>query len=146
MITKSNYYSNLQQMGLKNRIYFINFCLLIVPGTVVLWYFLMLLQTSGMDTTKVPGYLPRPQRGNNYVFFVDVQAYSNQTIYVDVVLNGVTEVRTMAYSNSGSDQHDSGPNLAVLTVQKKDKVWVKHYSGTGYYTDGPLTTFSGFLI
>jgi hypothetical protein len=25
-------------------------------------------------------------------------------------------------------------------------VWVKRYSGNGYYIDGPITTFSGFLI
>ncbi|XP_061176740.1 spindle assembly abnormal protein 6-like isoform X4 [Saccostrea echinata] len=80
--------------------------------------------------------------GGTYVFFVNVQSYSSQTMYVDIVLNGSTKVRTMAYS----DNYEAGPNMVVLTIQKGDAVWVRHYSGTGYYTDGPITTFSGFLL
>ena len=83
-----------------------------------------------------------------YVFFVNVQSYSTQSIYVDVVLNGATKVRTMAYYGGSSDTYEAGPNLAVLSLQTGDRVWVKHYYGQGYSTSSgsPLTTFSGFLI
>ncbi|XP_062613749.1 complement C1q tumor necrosis factor-related protein 3-like [Saccostrea cucullata] len=81
-----------------------------------------------------------------YVFFVNVQSYSTQHIYVDIVLNGSTKVRTMAYSYNNNDSYESGPNLAVLNIQKGDAVWIKRHSGSGYYHNGPITTFSGFLI
>ncbi|XP_062590538.1 multimerin-2-like [Saccostrea cucullata] len=76
-----------------------------------------------------------------YVFFVNVQSYNGNDIYVNIVLNGSIKVRTMAFTN-----YDAGPNLVVLNIQKGDAVWIKRYSGTGYYHDGPITTFSGFLI
>lgn len=80
-----------------------------------------------------------------YVFFVNVQGYNTQNVYADIVQNGSTKVRTMAVSDS-EDRFDAGTNLAVLTLQEKDRVWVKNYSGKGYYNNGPITTFSGFLI
>ena len=82
-----------------------------------------------------------------YVFFVNVQGYSTQTIYVDIVQNGAIKVRTSAYA-AGGDIEEAGPNLAVLSLQTGDRVWVKYYAGQGYYThsEGPITTFSGFLI
>ncbi|XP_061176743.1 uncharacterized protein LOC133185495 [Saccostrea echinata] len=83
--------------------------------------------------------------GGMYVFFVNVQSSVTKDIYVDIVLNGSTKVRTMAWSN-GNDYFDAGPNLVVLTLQKGDAVWVKHRAGKGYYNEGPITTFSGFLI
>ena len=78
-----------------------------------------------------------------YVFFVNVQGYSSYNINVDIVLNGASKVRTIAQTN-----YDAGPNLAVLSLQTGDRVWVKYYTGLGYwtYSDGPITTFSGFLI
>uniref|UniRef100_A0A8W8J9Z2 C1q domain-containing protein n=1 Tax=Magallana gigas TaxID=29159 RepID=A0A8W8J9Z2_MAGGI len=76
-----------------------------------------------------------------YVFFVNVQSYNPLSVYVDIVVNGARKVRTMA-----SNHYDAGPNLAVLTLLKLDRVWVKRYSGQGYYSNGPMTTFSGFLI
>ena len=86
-------------------------------------------------------------RAGVYVFFVNVQSYNTQAIYVDIVLNGATKVRTMAETSS-IDHYDAGPNLAVLSLQTGDRVWIKRYAGSGYYTysDGPVTTFSGFLI
>ena len=81
-----------------------------------------------------------------YVFFVNVQSYTSQSIYVDIVLNGSTKARTMAYNGGGSEYYEAGPNLAVLSLQTGDRVWVKYYSGKGYYHDGPMTTFSGFII
>lgn len=51
----------------------------------------------------------------------------------------------MAVSDS-QDRYDAGTNLAVWTLQKGERVWVRNHSGKGYYNDGPITTFSGFLI
>lgn len=72
-------------------------------------------------------------------------SYGTQAIYVDIVLNGVSQVRAAA-ETSGSDHYDTGPNLAVLTLQKEDRVWIKYYAGQGYYIAGHTTTFSGFLL
>ena len=82
-------------------------------------------------------------RAGVYVFFVNVQSYDSQTIYVDIVLNGAIKVKILANGN-----YNAGPNLAVLFLQTGDRVWVKHYAGQGYHThsNGPLTTFSGYLI
>lgn len=76
-----------------------------------------------------------------YVFFVNVQSYNSLSVYVDIVVNGARKVRTMA-----SNHYDACPNLAVLTLLKQVRVWVKLYSGQGYYSNGPMTTFCGFLI
>ena len=112
-------------------------------GTLV---FPKVITNVGSGYNPSDGVFTAPRAGV-YVFFVNVQGYHNKIIYVDIVLNGATKVRTMV--NQGSQEvNDAGPNLAVLSLQTGDRVWVKHYSGQGYYThsDGPLTTFSGFLI
>ena len=108
-------------------------------GTLV---FPKVITNEGNGYNPSNGVFTAPRAGV-YVFFVNVQAYSTQIIYVDIVLNGASKVRTMAYTN-----YDAGPNLAVLSLQTGDRVWVKHWSGQGYWThsDGPITTFSGFLI
>lgn len=85
-----------------------------------------------------------PEAGE-YVFFVNIQSYLTQSIYVHIVLNGVNQVRAAA-ETSGSDHYDNGPNLAVLTLQKEDRVWIKYSSGQGYRNNGHITTFSGFLL
>lgn len=90
-----------------------------IPGKAVLWLFLWISQTSETDTIQVLGYL-------------------------DAVLNGVTKVRTMAYSNAGNEYYKAGPNLAGLPLQKEDSVWVRHYSCQDYYSGGLITTFSRF--
>jgi hypothetical protein len=101
----------------------------------------MVITNVGNAYNPSTGIFTAPTQGN-YVFFVNVQAYGSNDIYVDIVLNGSTKVRTMAY-----ETHGAGPNMAVLPLQMRDTVWIKYYAGTGYYTysDGPLTTFSGFL-
>ena len=82
-----------------------------------------------------------------YVFFVNVKSYDTLAIYVDMVFNGTSKVRTMA-ETSINDHDDAGPNLEVLSLKTEDRVWIKHNAGAGYYTfsDGPVTTFSRFLI
>ncbi|XP_061195609.1 complement C1q tumor necrosis factor-related protein 6-like [Saccostrea echinata] len=89
------------------------------------------------------GVFTAPVNGH-FVFFVNVQAYSSNAVYTHLVLNGSNKVTTMAENGS----YMPGPNLAVLGLQKGDRVWVKYYAGTGYYSDStaPATTFSGFLI
>lgn len=111
-------------------------------GTLV---FPLIITNVGNGYNPSTGVFTAPIEGE-YVFFVNVQSYNTQCIYVDVVLNGVTKVRTMAYSTGSNDNYESGPNLAVLTLQKGNRVWVQRYSGQGYYIDGPITTFSGFLL
>lgn len=106
-------------------------------GTLV---FPVVITNVGNGYNPSTGVFTAPTAGK-YVFFVNVQSYNAQSIYADVVLNGVTKVRTMAYS----DIYDAGPNLVVLTLQKGDSVWIKHHHGIGYQ-GGPITTFSGFLL
>ncbi|XP_048730774.2 filamin A-interacting protein 1-like [Ostrea edulis] len=85
--------------------------------------------------------------GGHYVFFVSVQSYGSGDIRVDIVLNGSSQVRTMAYDRGGNEYYETGVNLVVLRLDKGDTVWVKHYLGKGYYTDSvPITTFSGFQL
>nr|XP_022292086.1 uncharacterized protein LOC111103253 isoform X1 [Crassostrea virginica] len=112
-------------------------------GTLV---FPKVITNVGNGYNPNDGVFTAPRAGV-YVFFVNVQSYGIMTIYVDIVLNGSTKVRTMSLNTSG-EQHDAGPNLAVLSLQTGDRVWVKYYSGQGYYTtsDGSITTFSGFLF
>jgi hypothetical protein len=109
--------------------------------------FSKIITNVGNTYNPSTGKFTAPTQGN-YVFFVNVQSYSTNSIYVDIVLNGSTKVRTSAFSYNDKDNEDAGPNMVVLTLQKGDNVWVKHYSGTGYQThsNGPITTFSGFLI
>ena len=112
-------------------------------GTLV---FPTVITNVGNGYNPSDGVFTAPMAGV-YVFFVNVQGYSSQSIYVSIVLNGATKVRTAAYA-AGGDIEEAGPNLVVLSLQTGDRVWIKHYSGQGYTTnsDGPLTTFSGFLI
>ncbi|XP_062613748.1 complement C1q-like protein 2 [Saccostrea cucullata] len=110
-------------------------------GTLV---FPSVISNEGNGYNPSNGMFTAPTAGM-YVFFVNVQSYHANTIYVDIVLNGSTKVRTLANGGSGSDYYDAGPNMVVLTIQKGDAVWIRHFSGSGYY-DGPVTTFSGFLI
>ncbi|XP_056014496.1 complement C1q tumor necrosis factor-related protein 3-like isoform X2 [Ostrea edulis] len=93
---------------------------------------------TGVFTAPVDGH---------FVFFVNVQSYSTNAIYVQLILNGSPKVIAMA-ETTGSSSNEAGPNLAVLRLQKGDRVWIKYYAGRGYfsYSNAPVTTFSGFLI
>ncbi|XP_061195984.1 cerebellin-3-like [Saccostrea echinata] len=95
--------------------------------------------TNGIFTAPVEG---------EYVFYVSIQSYNANNIYVDIVLNGTSKVRAMANSYNTNDRWETGTNLVTLRLQDGDMVWVRHHSGTGYHThsDIPITTFSGFLI
>ncbi|XP_061195794.1 uncharacterized protein LOC133204028 [Saccostrea echinata] len=93
------------------------------------------------------GIFTAPVEGN-YVFYVTIQSYKNNAIYVDIVLNGSSKVRSIAFPNWPHEQYDTGTNLVTLQLQKGDAVWVRFNYGIGYWTtsDTPATTFSGFLM
>lgn len=79
-----------------------------------------------------------------FVFYVTITAYSSNTIYVDIVKNRSSSVRALAY---GGTSHQTGTNMAVFSLRRGDKVWVKYHSGQGFYTDStPITSFTGFMI
>lgn len=90
------------------------------------------------------GVFTAPTAGT-YVFFVNIISYSSKTVSVKIILNGGRKVVSLAQSES-SNPYNSGSNLAVLTLQKADRVWVSLNYGTGYYGSDPTTSFSGFLI
>ncbi|XP_061185868.1 uncharacterized protein LOC133193972 [Saccostrea echinata] len=98
-------------------------------------------QGQGYDASS--GIFTSPTDGT-YVFYVTITAYSSNTINVDIVHDKVSKVRAHAY---GSTSHQTGTNMAVLTLSRGDKVWVQYASGGGYYSESvPVTTFSGFMI
>jgi hypothetical protein len=90
---------------------------------------------TGIFTAPVDGH---------FVFFVNIQSLGSNYVHVDIVHNSSPKVRAMA----STPDYSPGSNLAVLRLQKGDRVWVEHSGGKGYHThsDVPLTTFSGFLI
>ncbi|XP_062591336.1 multimerin-2-like [Saccostrea cucullata] len=113
-------------------------------GTLV---FNKVINNVGGGYNPNTGIFTAPLNGD-YVFYVSIQSYSNDySIYIDIVLNGSSKVRAMAYKLNSNDGYETGTNMVTLRLQQGDTVWVKHYSGTGYYTlsDAPITTFSGFL-
>lgn len=50
-----------------------------------------------------------------YVFFVAVNAYGNKIVYLDIVHNGSSKVRTLSHSSAS---HMTGTNMAVLQLDK----------------------------
>ena len=79
-----------------------------------------------------------------YVFFVTVNTNGKNYIYLDIVHNGASKVRTMS-DNTASFM--TGTNMAVLELNKGDTVWVSRYDGKSYNSHSvPITTFSGFLL
>lgn len=79
-----------------------------------------------------------------YVFFVAVNAYGSKQVYLEIVHNGSSKVRTLTHSSAS---HMTGTNMAVLQIDKGDSVWVNRHSGQGYWTESvPISTFSGFLL
>ena len=79
-----------------------------------------------------------------YVFFVTVNTLGKNYIYLDIVHNGASKVRTMSYNTA---TYMTGSNMAVLELNKGDTVWVSRASGTSYYSESvPITTFSGVRL
>ena len=91
--------------------------------------------STGIFTSPVAGM---------YVFYVIAVEFNKQDLRVEIVLNSVSKVRTIGFSDAS---HQTGTNMVVLNLQKGDSVWVRHRYGKGYWTQSvPATTFTGFLI
>uniref|UniRef100_A0A8W8JAC8 C1q domain-containing protein n=1 Tax=Magallana gigas TaxID=29159 RepID=A0A8W8JAC8_MAGGI len=111
--------------------------------------FPLVIYSEGTGYNPSTGIFTAPTAGT-YVFYVSVQSAHQNTIYLDIVLNGFSKVRAMAWYDSGSSVRitQTGTNLVILHLQTGDRVWVKRHSGTGYasHYDTPVTTFSGFKL
>ncbi|XP_052709668.1 paramyosin-like [Crassostrea angulata] len=106
------------------------------------------IYSEGTGYKPSTGIFTAPSAGT-YVFYVSVQTAHRKSIYLDIVLNGSRKVRAMTWYDSGSsvDIHLTGTNLVILHLQTGDRVWVRRYIGTGYYSSHvPSTTFSGFKL
>lgn len=119
-----------------------------VTGSASTWsgnilVFPHVVANNGNGYNPSTGKFTAPTDGT-YVFFVTVNVYGGNYIYLDIVLNGSSKVRTMSHNTA---QYMTGTNMAVLQLYTGNSVWVSRYSGTGYYSDSvPITTFSGFLL
>ena len=107
-------------------------------GTLV---FRTVLYNTGSGYDSSTGIFTSPEDGN-YVFYVTITSYNSNSIDVDIVKNGFSKVRV---DTEGTYQ--TGTNMAVLSLDRGDRVWVKFHSGKGYYsTSTPVTSFTGFQI
>ncbi|XP_048781202.2 uncharacterized protein LOC125683784 [Ostrea edulis] len=89
------------------------------------------------------GIFTSPTDGT-YVFFVNANVYDSNYLYLDIVLNGNSKVRSMSHNSAN---YMTGTNMAVLLLNKGDRVWVRRHGGTGYYSHSvPITAFTGFLL
>ena len=101
------------------------------------------ITNKGQGYSSQTGKFTAPRDGT-YVFTLTAVSYSGNALYLDIVHDGVSKVRT--YSTS-SASWQTGTNLVVLELDRGNAVWVKRYNGQGYWTHSvPLTTFSGFLL
>ena len=109
-------------------------------GTLI---FNVAISNNGNGYNPRTGVFTSPMAGT-YVFYVTVVEYLKQHLMVDIVQNSVSKVRLLGANDAA---YQTGTNMVVLNLQKGDRVWVRHVSGTGYDThDVTLTTFTGFLI
>nr|XP_034334541.1 complement C1q-like protein 3 [Crassostrea gigas] len=110
--------------------------------------FPVVIYSVGTGYNPSTGIFTAPAAGT-YVFYVSVQSAWHNIIYLDIVMNGSSKVRAMAWYDSGSSIaiRQTGTNLVILHLQTGDRVWAKRSSGTGYHSDGAhITTFSGFKL
>ncbi|XP_061195772.1 uncharacterized protein LOC133204000 [Saccostrea echinata] len=81
-----------------------------------------------------------------YLFYSSLSSYSSDTCYCDIVQNGSIKVRIYTYAN-GNAPNQSAANMALLLLQKNDRIWLKMAFGTRIYSDtNSVSTFSGYLI
>eukprot|EP00105_Crassostrea_gigas_P019978 XP_011438639.1 PREDICTED: heavy metal-binding protein HIP-like [Crassostrea gigas] len=98
---------------------------------------------NGNGYNPSTGKFTAPTDGT-YVFFVTANTKFKNYLYLDIVHNGTSKVRTMSYD---STFYQTGTNMAVLQLVKGDSVWVSRNNGKSYYTEYvPITTFSGFHL
>ncbi|XP_052710470.1 uncharacterized protein LOC128184878 [Crassostrea angulata] len=106
------------------------------------------IYSEGTGYNPSTGIFTAPTAGT-YVFYISVQSALQKYIWVDIVLNGSTKVRALAWYDSGSSIriHQTGTNLVILHLQTGDRVWVRRNGGTGYHSGTYcMTTFSGFKL
>ncbi|XP_065927102.1 putative leucine-rich repeat-containing protein DDB_G0290503 isoform X1 [Magallana gigas] len=106
------------------------------------------IYSEGTGYNPSTGIFTAPTAGT-YVFYVSVQSANQKYIYLDIVMNGYSKVKAMAWYGSGSSIsiYQTGTNLVILHLQTGDRVWVKRSAGTGYQSNFiPITTFSGFKL
>ncbi|XP_022304113.1 uncharacterized protein LOC111111419 [Crassostrea virginica] len=100
-----------------------------------------ILYNIGRGYDSSTGIFTSPEDGT-YVFYVTIRSYNSYSIDVDIVKNGISKVRVDTHGT-----YQTGTNMAVLSLDRGDKVWVKFHSGQGYYsTSTPVTSFTGFQI
>ena len=78
-----------------------------------------------------------------------LSAWHKIYIYLDIVLNGASKVRSMAHYASGSaiGIHQTGTYLVILYLTVGDRVWVNRAGGTGYSSNSAhVCTFSGIRL
>ncbi|XP_062603373.1 uncharacterized protein LOC134265142 [Saccostrea cucullata] len=92
-------------------------------GTLV---FDKVINNVGGGYNRHTGIFTAPVEGH-YVFYVCIVNHSS--LYVDLVLNGSSQVQAMANSFNANDQYETGTNLVILHLQQGDTVWVKHHRG-----------------
>ncbi|XP_078323210.1 uncharacterized protein LOC111105586 isoform X3 [Crassostrea virginica] len=105
------------------------------------------IYSEGKGYDSNTGVFTAPTEGT-YLFYISIQSAKNKWNYYDIVLNGSSKVRSLAWYNSGSIEiHQTGTNLVILYLTVGDRVWVKRGGGTGYYSDSShICTFSGIRL
>ena len=84
-----------------------------------------LVTNIGNGYNPTTGKFTASKKGT-YVFFVTVNSSGQNYIYLDIVHNGASKVRTMSHNTAS---YLTGTNMAVLELNKGDTVWVKRNSG-----------------
>ena len=101
------------------------------------------IANKGQGYSSSSGKFTAPRDGT-YVFTVTAVSFGSNSLFLDIVHDGVSKVRTYS-SNSASWQ--TGTNLVVLELDRGDAVWVGRGGGQGHYSQSvPWTTFSGFIL
>ena len=106
------------------------------------------IYSEGKGYDSNTGVFTAPTEGT-YLFYISIQSGYQKYIYLDIVLNGSSKVRSMTFYNSGStiSIYQTGTNLVILHLTVGDRVWVSRGSGTGYYSNSPhVCTFSGIRL
>nr|XP_022295454.1 paramyosin-like [Crassostrea virginica] len=106
------------------------------------------IYSEGKGYDSNTGVFTAPTEGT-YLFYISTQSKYQKYIFLDIVLNGASKVRSMAHYTSGSaiGIHQTGTNLVILYLTVGDRVWVKRADGTGYYSDSAhICTFSGIRL
>ena len=78
------------------------------------------ITNKGQGYSSSSGKFTAPRDGT-YVFTVTAVSYATDGLYLDIVHDGVSKVKT---HSSSSASHQTGTNLVVLQLDRGDAVWV----------------------